>query len=156
VGVTRIDRRSGLPTDILLSRALVPAQAEKVYLHEIAHVIAKIAGELSTKGLSRDLHEIYDVLNRLGSAKPWGEATRPRDFGYPAAEWADELWAEAIRAYLANPNFLKTVSPGVGARIRAAVNANPRLKGIIQFNSMAAALAAAGGAASTPGEDEPE
>lgn len=45
-----------------------------------------------------------------------------------------ELMAEAIRAYLQNPNYLKTVAPNVAARIRAAVNTNHDLNQIIQFN----------------------
>src|SRR5262245_13202143 len=45
-----------------------------------------------------------------------------------------ELVAEAIRAYMQNPNYLKTVAPNVAARIRAAVNTNPNLNRIIQFN----------------------
>jgi hypothetical protein len=53
---------------------------------------------------------------------------------------------------MADPNFLKTVSPSVAKRIRDAVNAHPRLKSIVQFNSMAAALAAAGGTSLFPGE----
>lgn len=43
--------------------------------------------------------------------------------------------AEAIRAYLANPNYLKTVAPDVAARIRSSVNANPELSPHIQFNA---------------------
>jgi hypothetical protein len=46
-----------------------------------------------------------------------------------------EYLAEAIRAYLANPNYLKTVAPMTAASIRATVNENPRLRGIIQFDS---------------------
>jgi hypothetical protein len=45
-----------------------------------------------------------------------------------------ELMAEAIRAYMQSPNYLKTVAPNVAARIRAAVNPNPNLNRVIQFN----------------------
>ena len=47
---------------------------------------------------------------------------------------AREYIAEAIRAYLTNPNYLKTAAPRTAAAIRAAVNPNPRLNRIIQFN----------------------
>jgi hypothetical protein len=62
-----------------------------------------------------------------------------RDFGPEQRGCFDvdaqaELMAEAIRAYLQNPNYLKTVVPNVAARIRGAVNANPDLNRIIQFN----------------------
>jgi hypothetical protein len=42
--------------------------------------------------------------------------------------------AEAIRAYMQNPNYMKTVAPNVARRIRAAVNPNPNINTIIQFN----------------------
>ena len=44
--------------------------------------------------------------------------------------------AEAIRAYLADPNYLKTVAPKTAAAIREAVNSHPILSKIIQFNTM--------------------
>ena len=51
----------------------------------------------------------------------------------------EELLAEGLRAYMTNPNYFKTVAPKTAAKIRAAVNDNPRLKRIIQFNSLGAA-----------------
>jgi hypothetical protein len=44
--------------------------------------------------------------------------------------------AEAIRAYLADPNYLKTVAPKTAAAVREAVNSHPILSKIIQFNTM--------------------
>jgi hypothetical protein len=49
--------------------------------------------------------------------------------------------AEAIRAYMADPNYLKTVAPKTAAIIRAAVNSHPTLSKIIQFNAIAAPVA---------------
>ena len=43
--------------------------------------------------------------------------------------------AEAIRAYMADPNYIKTVAPQTAARIRQYVNSEPRLNHVIQFNS---------------------
>ena len=37
---------------------------------------------------------------------------------------------------MADPNYLQTVAPKTAAAIRAAVNANPRLSRIIQFNTV--------------------
>jgi hypothetical protein len=45
--------------------------------------------------------------------------------------------AEAVRAYLTDPNYLKTVAPGAAARIRAAWNSNPQLARIMHFNDIA-------------------
>jgi len=48
---------------------------------------------------------------------------------------------EAIRAYMANPNYLKSVAPRFAARIREYVNAHPELSKIIQFNALGGAVA---------------
>jgi len=42
----------------------------------------------------------------------------------------------------ADPNYLRTVAPKTAARIRAYVNANPRLAPVIQFNAIGAAAVA--------------
>jgi hypothetical protein len=47
--------------------------------------------------------------------------------------------AEAIRAYMWDPNYLKTVAPKAAARIREFVNTNPQLSKFIQFNAVAGA-----------------
>lgn len=65
----------------------------------------------------------------------------PWTYGYGVHEVPWEYTAEAIRAYMTNPNYLKTVAPRTAARIRAMVNANPYLSKIIQFNGIAAAPA---------------
>lgn len=43
--------------------------------------------------------------------------------------------AEAVRAYMADPNYLKTTAPETAAQVRDYVNGNARLKDTIQFNS---------------------
>lgn len=47
-----------------------------------------------------------------------------------------DLMAEAIRAYMHDPNYLKSLTPRVVATIRAAVNVHPTLSKLIQFNSL--------------------
>jgi hypothetical protein len=54
--------------------------------------------------------------------------------------------AEAIRAYMTNPNYIKTVAPKTAARIQEHVNSNPRLNRTIQFNSTVSPLAIGAGA----------
>jgi len=64
----------------------------------------------------------------------------PEMRGYRPHQVEVELWAEAIRAYIADPNSIKTVAPvapDVANAIRVAVNNNPKLKDVIQFNAMA-------------------
>jgi len=46
--------------------------------------------------------------------------------------------AEAIRAYMTNPNYLKTTAPRVAQRIRKHANPNPWTNRYIQFNTLAA------------------
>jgi hypothetical protein len=77
--------------------------------------------------------ELYRVYRDLNS--PDAEHFGPEAFGYPTEMVPRELWAEAIRAYMADPNYIKSVAPKTAARIRAAVNANPHLAPIIQFNA---------------------
>jgi len=55
-----------------------------------------------------------------------------------------EYMAEAIRAYMADPNYIKTVAPQTAARIRQYVNSEPRLNHVIQFNSGVSPLPPAG------------
>jgi hypothetical protein len=48
----------------------------------------------------------------------------------------EEYFAEASRAYMTDPNFVKSVAPNFAAAVRAAVNSHPRLRRVIQFNSL--------------------
>lgn len=48
----------------------------------------------------------------------------------------EEYFAEAFRAYITDPNFVKSVAPNFAAAVRAAVNSHPRLRRVIQFNSL--------------------
>jgi hypothetical protein len=77
----------------------------------------------------------------------------PQHLGYRAEEVPREFMAEAIRAYMADPNYLKTVAPEAAAAIRAAVNANPKLRDVIQFNAVAGAAGAPVAGALSDGED---
>jgi hypothetical protein len=97
-----------------------------------------LAGEIPTKGLSKELKEVYNTLN---NPQKHGKNFGPQHAGYEGEDIPRELMAEAIRAYMEAPAYLKTVAPKTAARIRANVNDNPRVKGIIQFNSVAAPLA---------------
>lgn len=135
--VTTTDRRSGqvLDRQILTNRALTALQEPRAIAHETGHVIADIAGVIPTAGLVRDLDQIYSTLAD-GRLRP-SNLTRPKHFGYSDADAPRELMAEAIRAYLADPNYLKTVAPSVAARIRGAVNNNPESSPHIQFNAVA-------------------
>jgi hypothetical protein len=65
-----------------------------------------------------------------------------------------ELMGEAIRAYLTDPNYIKTVAPRTAAAIRAAVNAHPELSKIIQFNAVVG-IPAAGAVGASLAQEAP-
>jgi hypothetical protein len=135
------------------------ALAERIFSHMLGHILDYRAGQTSathpneeSRGISQDnlnkeLRYVYNDCNNaaLNEARRLDPSVQPtddpkyRDFGPEQRECYGpdaraELMAEAIRAYLQDPNYLKTVAPNVAARIRAAVNTNPNLNQIIQFN----------------------
>ena len=153
-GRTILDRRSRLPLEVQLNRSLTPQQSVRTHAHENAHVIDQLAGEIDTTGLNTELRQIYNTLNT-----GWERArhlTGPQHQGYSATAQPRDLMAEAIRAYMADPNYLKTVAPRTAARIRAAVNANSRIAPFIQFNELLGLGAIAAGAGTLLGTDSQE
>ena len=130
--------------EIFINRDLIPQQKELTIAHETGHLVDdSVAGTkgMPIKGLTRELKEVYSTLN-TGS-----ERTRPRELpqhqGYSRDEAPFELIAEALRAYLTNPNYLKTVAPSTAAQIRTWVNSHPQLSKLIQFNSLGGVVGAA-------------
>jgi hypothetical protein len=133
VGVYRELRGETAPErSIGFLKSLPPAKAEKVVAHEMGHMIDEIAGRISTAGLSRELAQVYNTLN-TGQERT-RHLTGPQHLGYQGASVPREYMAEAIRAYMTDPNYLKTVAPKTAAAIREAVNAHPTLSKTIQFN----------------------
>jgi hypothetical protein len=150
--------RYGAPTDLYLSNQLTADELPNVHAHELSHVVDALAGNISDKGLMRELRDVYNTLNNPkrtpdgAEADPATKPVTPQDFGYEHEDVGREYIVEAIRAYLTNPNYLKTVAPRTAAAIRNAVNANPGLSKIILFNSVAAPIAA--GANDQDGQDQ--
>src|SRR5262249_19701760 len=105
-----------------------PVQAERVIAHELGHIIDDMAGSIPTAGLNTELRQIYNTLN-TGQERT-RHLTGPQHFGYGEADVPKELMADAIRAYLADPNYLKTVAPKTAARIREWANPRPTLSKI--------------------------
>lgn len=135
------------------------ASAHHILCHMLGHLLDIKAGQptlndsnetisaINQDGLEDELRYVYNDLQNPqlkaarrvdGNVDP-GDGPEFRDFGPEqqdcyGADARAELMAEAIRAYLLNPNYLKTVAPNVAARIRAAVNPNPEVNRILQFN----------------------
>jgi hypothetical protein len=149
--VKTTDRRSGRSDyHLFWDRRLTPAQGERVRAHELAHLIDDMAGRITQDGVKAELRAVYNDLNNpeLAQARKYkpdvDRASRsvlrnygPEHQGYSGAQADNELVAEAIRAYMADPNYLKSVAPNVAKAIRAAVNDHPTLSKIIQFNTVA-------------------
>jgi hypothetical protein len=150
----------------LVYRGLPAETKDMVAAHELSHGINDKAGEFIglrrpnmipiKPGMPSELRAIYNDLNNSYLAKArgknpdvdpskvyWGTGVSPERFGYSKADAPSELMAEAVRAYLADPNYLKTVAPRTAAQIRAYVNAHPTLSKFVQFNTLAALMAGA-------------
>jgi hypothetical protein len=142
-GRTVLSLGTGQPTGIELRAGMRPDKAEMVYAHELGHVIDEIAGQIPTKGLSDELKGVYNSLNNPNrtrgglDAAPAATPMTPQRHGYDSEAVPREYMVEAIRAYMTDPNYFKTVAPKTAAAIRAAVNAHPTLSKIIQFNAVA-------------------
>lgn len=137
LGEVVINRHTRQPELVRLSNQLTPEQLAKAFPHELGHVVDQAAGEIPVDGLSRELAQVYSTLN-TGSERPT-KLFGPKHAGYDKENQPRELVAEAVRAYMADPNYIKTVAPKTAARIREHVNSNPKLRDIIQFNTIAPA-----------------
>ncbi len=159
VGRVTVNRYTREPEQVYLSNKLSESEAEKVMGHESGHVINQILKELPLpKG--RPLQELKHVYNRgnntdLAMALSRGydiekfprkvyKGVTPEAMGYKGAKVPGEYWAEAFRAYMASPGWFKSVAPEAAAIIRRHANNHPKLKDLIQFNSLAAATAPVG------------
>jgi hypothetical protein len=151
-GRTTIDPDTGQPGRVLLRSDMPPDKAVKVLAHELGHVINQSVGDVVKaphrsipyeESLVPQLKKIYNTLNNpkrmpdgLNAAKDAKWVT-PENFGYRDHEVPLEYWSEAVRAYLTDPNYIKTIAPNVAKAIRNAVNSHPTLSKIIQFNTIA-------------------
>lgn len=137
---------------IALRAGLSKDRRRRIHTHELGHVIADLARELATidlskdKELARELSGIFNTQNnplrgRGREALPWNTVT-PEGFGYEGEDVAHEYWAEAIRANLTNPNYIKTRGPKVAETIRRVWRNSPYSE-ILRFNSALAPVAGA-------------
>jgi hypothetical protein len=80
-----------------------------------------------------ELRRVYADLNTPpGAAEP----IMPESFGYRGGDVRSELVAEAIRAYMADPNYLKSVAPKTAGAIRKAANEHEQVRRAIEFNAV--------------------
>lgn len=138
-GGVPVNRYTRAPEAVLVSNKTPASSLDKVTAHEIGHVIDQISGELPTTGVMNELKGVYNTLNTGRERER--NLMGPQHVGYEGADVPRELWAEFIRAYMADPNYAKTVAPKSAAALREAVSANPRLNKTVQFNSVGAPVA---------------
>lgn len=152
VGAVAVKPGSRAPDQIFFSDKLTEAQAGRVIPHEVGHVVDQLASEIPTEGLSRELSQVYNTLNtgRERTTNLMG----PKHVGYKGDEIGREYMAEAVRGYMLDPNYLKTVAPKTAARIREYVNGNPALNKTIQFNSLAGVGLLGAGVLGAPDESK--
>ena len=70
--------------------------------HEVGHLIDDLAGRIPTAGLNTELRQIYNTLD-TGQERS-RHLTGPQHQGYRGDDVPKELMAEALRAYMSNPN----------------------------------------------------
>jgi len=139
VAKTEYHPTTGMPTRVVISEGVEPDALRNIQRHEASHVIEQTAGLISRDGLTKELNSLYGSLNnpkRDGLDAYPGDVYTPWHRKYRPEEVDREYIAEAIRAYLTDPNYIKTVAPNVAAAIRRAVNSNPLTAPYIQFNSL--------------------
>ena len=134
---------------IAMDRTLSSEQRAKVLAHETGHgvddfahhnprdMLWDVARGIKTKGLEGELKRVYSDMQLVKGL----DRVHPKDFDYPRDDWMPEMVAEAIRAYMASPSYMKTFAPKTAAAIREAVNSNSRLSQLIQFNALAGGAA---------------
>lgn len=171
IGVYRkVPRPEGLRREIGVLKTLPSDTRGKAVAHEVGHMIDDLTGDylrldqgiavngIPQNGIKKELYQVYHDLNdpssRRGEITPRRLQTRPEDFGYRGNDIEPEYMAEALRAYLTDPNYMKTMAPGTAARLREYVRNSPQLSTILQLNSFAPFLGAAGGAGMMAASDD--
>jgi hypothetical protein len=148
-------QRSGPPARIFLNTGRKASDRNWVTAHEFAHAIDDFAGNISKTLTPEETAELRTVYGDLRyRPHKFGPKVQPEHHGYAGAAVDQELVAEGIRAYMAHPNYFKTVAPKTAAKIRDLVNENPWLKRVIQFNSLLAAGSIGAGARSQDRDDQ--
>src|SRR5262245_45006558 len=139
----RVRFKNGRPGPVELRNDLGRDDILRVIAHEVGHLIDRAVGTIPAKGLLEELRPLYNTLNnpkrsRGGhDAHPRSKPSTPQRDGYGGPNVYREYITEAIRAYLKNPNYMKTVAPETAAAIRRWANIVPRMGDILQFNTLA-------------------
>jgi len=138
---------------LLIADGLDESQTANVLMHELGHGVEHLTygSKIPQNGTAREAATVFSDLNSTTYVPKGKIGATPQSQGYRPDEWESERMAEAIRAYLQDPNYIKTVAPKLAARIREYVNSNANLNRVVQFNS-AAGLGLLGAAGENPAD----
>jgi hypothetical protein len=125
-------------------------QVDTVMGHELGHILEEIGGRIRTDGLEDELNLLYSELNTGRSGPP---LYLPEHRGYPDYMVPREKAAEALRAYVSDPNMMKTVAPKTAAMLRK-YNSHPWFAKYLQLNGIPFGAAVGTSAAVTSQEGE--
>lgn len=142
---------SRLPELVAVADDLAPSSVSLVAGHEGGHALdlASSYGQGLRSSSDQVEGQLRRIYNDLGNPDPahrgadvWGvgnpaqqSVVSPETFGYGPADVDAELWAEAYRAALANPDYVLTVAPDVYRIIPQTVARHPELSRFIHFNA---------------------
>ena len=139
VGTLRLTPGPDRTTRVVgFDKELSGPKRERVIAHEVGHVIDDATGMSYAPYPKRETAKVYSDLF-TGQAHRTRQLTGPQHVGYKPSEVDGEFIAEAVRAYMMNPSYLKGVAPKTARMIREFVNTHPTLSKVIQFNTLAAA-----------------
>jgi len=140
----------GTPRLIEIADDVAAASIDYLRAHENGHALdfftAPSGREIPSLDVEKQLRRIYNDGNNtdrsmvgreafIGYSKPPPVGiVSPETRGYLPGHVEAELWAEAARAYLSNPNYIKSVAPEVAAILREAVNNHPVLSRALTLN----------------------
>jgi hypothetical protein len=109
------------------------ARAIDLYLEQPGSLKNYNSGKygLRPEDIDEELLNVYRDQNNPGSA-----SHTPINDGYNAQEAPHELLTEGIRAYLTNPNYIKTIAPNLAGALRYLITNHDFLRKLVRFNSL--------------------
>ncbi|MDW6020253.1 hypothetical protein SAZ10_00590 [Mesorhizobium sp. BAC0120] len=143
-GFVKLDK-TGKPTQVVVDPRLPADELLETKAHEFGHVVeitAKGRKGLPTYNRRPELHRNYST--GIDGEIRNENLISPKQYGYIGQSRDRELWADAFRAYALSPSYFKNRFPDLAREIREAVNTHPEFKNLLQFNSIAAAMAPVG------------
>ncbi len=139
---------------IWINRELTDEQKHLTLGHETGHLVHDLAAGMRLAPLRKLKPKLEGIYSTLNEGKEGLQPPKlPQDYGYPKSEAPYEIVAEFLRAYLTDPNYVKTVAPDAAAVARAMVNSHPQLSRLLQLNTLGG-LAVLGGAAAIAADDK--